>query len=107
MGDSAQWDPALIWSRAVSEISKLIYDPQWPVIALALAKRAKLELYHGNFAMAVEAGEQALRLLTVAYEEGTEMLIELRQIVAESRAEAGAELQRRPPGDVTPALGCP
>merc|ERR1712216_514554 len=62
--------------------------------ALALAKLAKLELYHGHFLKAVEAGEAALRLLTIAYEDGADIVVELRQIVAQSRAEAGSGLQR-------------
>jgi len=102
--DSSEWRSATIWARIVSVISRQIYDTEWPVPGLAFAKLAKLELYHGYFQKAVDAGEAALRSLTIAYEDDTDMLVELRGIVAQSQAEAGSEMQRRDPANCLPDL---
>merc|ERR1712224_965554 len=65
--ESEEWSNAVAWARIVVAISRLVYDPCWPVLGLPLAKLAKLELYHGNVKAAISAGEEALRLLAVAY----------------------------------------
>lgn len=93
-----RWDDALAWARIVCAGASLVYAPEWPVVALGRARLAKLELYHGHFRLAAEAGEAALRTLAVSYEAGAEIFAELRQIVAQARAEAEAELRALGPG---------
>eukprot|EP00747_Dinoflagellata_sp_TGD_P215504 gnl/TRDRNA2_/TRDRNA2_88196_c0_seq1.p1 gnl/TRDRNA2_/TRDRNA2_88196_c0~~gnl/TRDRNA2_/TRDRNA2_88196_c0_seq1.p1 ORF type:complete len:396 (-),score=62.16 gnl/TRDRNA2_/TRDRNA2_88196_c0_seq1:30-1043(-) len=86
--DLGEFGDALGWARTVSAASRLVYSPDWPVVALSLARLAKLELYHGNHWEALDAGEEALRSLSVTYADGADILAELRCIVAQARAEA-------------------
>lgn len=87
--DAGKWGHAVVFARAVCCANRLIYPEGWPVIGLGLVKLAKLELYHRRFLAAAVAGEEAIRVLTVACNERTAPLIEARQIVAQARAEAG------------------
>eukprot|EP00933_Yihiella_yeosuensis_P054731 TRINITY_DN53261_c0_g1_i1.p1 TRINITY_DN53261_c0_g1~~TRINITY_DN53261_c0_g1_i1.p1 ORF type:complete len:382 (-),score=77.18 TRINITY_DN53261_c0_g1_i1:85-1158(-) len=92
------WSDAAIFARAVCICSQLVYPPSWPITCLSLARLAKLELYHGRFPSAIKAAEDALRgngstgaspEVTV-WEDRKEAASELRQILAEARAEAAA-----------------
>jgi len=85
-----RWDEALDYARAVASISWAVYPKAWPVTALALTRQAKLELYHANFCAAITAGEAALQIFSICAADSLEVAQELRQIVAEARAEAVA-----------------
>jgi len=55
-----------------------------------LAKLAKLEMYHGFFVAVIRAGDESLRILARSYHEDSEVAQEIRQIVAQARAEVQA-----------------
>lgn len=81
------WGDAAVFARAICSASCRVYPSDWLVTALSFARLAKLELYHGRFGEAVRAGERALRTLVLVGDEDSTVAVELRQIVAQARAE--------------------
>eukprot|EP00929_Paragymnodinium_shiwhaense_P100978 TRINITY_DN63701_c0_g1_i1.p1 TRINITY_DN63701_c0_g1~~TRINITY_DN63701_c0_g1_i1.p1 ORF type:complete len:620 (+),score=141.30 TRINITY_DN63701_c0_g1_i1:131-1861(+) len=105
-----RWDDALKYARAAAMISYAVYPQAWPVTGLALTRQAKLELYHCNFHAAVAAGEAALQIFAICAADAFEVAQELRQMVAQARAEAEAAglvlpTTRHPAAPVTLAVG--
>eukprot|EP00435_Cladocopium_sp_Y103_P011733 s2273_g3.t1 len=54
-----RWQEALVFAREVCSCQRQIYPAGWPVVALSLARLAKLEFYHGNMVEALRCCEDA------------------------------------------------
>eukprot|EP00930_Biecheleria_cincta_P005642 TRINITY_DN106575_c0_g1_i1.p1 TRINITY_DN106575_c0_g1~~TRINITY_DN106575_c0_g1_i1.p1 ORF type:complete len:542 (+),score=116.05 TRINITY_DN106575_c0_g1_i1:34-1659(+) len=95
---SNTWDEARAFARSVCDGNRLVHPPAWPVTCLSLARLAKLELYHGDFAGAIRACREALRgrgpeeesRAAACWEDRPKAAEELRQILAEAQAEVKA-----------------
>eukprot|EP00439_Symbiodinium_sp_Y106_P025115 s2451_g3.t1 len=83
-----QWQEALVFARSVSSIGRQIFPQNWPVVSLSLARLAKLELYHGNFANASRCQQPSPSAL--CWDDRPAIARELQQVLAQANAEARA-----------------
>lgn len=93
-----QWQDALHFAREVSSCHRQIYPAGWPVVALGLARLAKLESYHGNVMAALRCCEEAGAAAYV-WQDRPEAAQELQQIRNQCSLEAqGAATRQRSSG---------
>eukprot|EP00928_Gymnodinium_smaydae_P038888 TRINITY_DN26708_c0_g2_i1.p1 TRINITY_DN26708_c0_g2~~TRINITY_DN26708_c0_g2_i1.p1 ORF type:complete len:542 (-),score=70.85 TRINITY_DN26708_c0_g2_i1:4-1581(-) len=89
---SEAWSDAAKFGRMVVACERSLYPEPWPVVAISLARLAKLELYMGDFAAACTASREALKTFSaLGYD--TKLCEELRQLLATAEAETRCYVQ--------------